>query len=261
MFIYPLYLGKENFPYTVVEHPCKVVFYNRDFVGIAVPETDADVLKKIFLLYKDDRASLSIRLFLLATSSSALVSHETAISQNEFLELPLPENAEYLKLSNAEKIIQEDILQYYFHLGKGIKDGKGIILNQNVTQDQLRVFGEVFCETMNTEHDHTEENRAWQIGEVHETENFIAFQFTFGEIRSQNFFTILQTNWQNLHKLVFNTEENSAAVFVRAVRCYGSNDLYDFVWLIKPKSLRYWLKSVALRDADDTFIDYFEIGY
>ena len=50
----------------------------------------------------------------------------------------------------------------------------------------------------------------------------------------------------------------------------GANVLYeriiklhqkDMVYLIKPKSLRYWLKSIALRDATDVFADLASSGY
>ena len=43
----------------------------------------------------------------------------------------------------------------------------------------------------------------------------------------------------------------------RIVRLYEGNVIY----LIKPKKLRYWLKSIALRDADETFSDIRKQGF
>jgi hypothetical protein len=43
---------------------------------------------------------------------------------------------------------------------------------------------------------------------------------------------------------------------MRLLRIYEN----DVIFLIKPKALRYWLKSTAIRDADDTFADLTEKG-
>ena len=40
------------------------------------------------------------------------------------------------------------------------------------------------------------------------------------------------------------------------MKIYGKNT----ITFLKPKNLRYWLKSIALRDADDVFDDIIEKG-
>ena len=35
----------------------------------------------------------------------------------------------------------------------------------------------------------------------------------------------------------------------------------NIIYLIKPKQLRFWLKSIAIRDADETFVDLRNQGY
>jgi hypothetical protein len=35
----------------------------------------------------------------------------------------------------------------------------------------------------------------------------------------------------------------------------------DLIYLIKPKELRYWLQSIALRDADESIVDLYNAGY
>ena len=41
------------------------------------------------------------------------------------------------------------------------------------------------------------------------------------------------------------------------MKIYGE----DSITFMKPKNLRYWLKSIALRDADDVFDDMIQNGY
>ncbi len=253
--------NEEGIPiFLVKEYKKEYLCFKRIFIGISSPKSDIDILEHLYDKLSKKYLSL-YQLWILCVSASTMMLKATAINKEDIDSLPFPENEEYLQLSETEKIIQDDVLNYYRYLRSGIKIGKGKIFNQKVTSTQLEEFGKVFCTTINEEHDHQEENRAWQIGDVLETDNFIAYQFIFGTTQSQNAFNIRQTDWQNLNNLVFNTQENTSAIFVRVVRYYGSTEQYDFVWLIKPNTMRYWLSSIALRDADDTFIDYFEIGY
>jgi len=43
----------------------------------------------------------------------------------------------------------------------------------------------------------------------------------------------------------------------RVLRLYQK----DIVFLVKPKTLKYWLKSIALRDASDVINDLIKSGY
>ncbi len=43
----------------------------------------------------------------------------------------------------------------------------------------------------------------------------------------------------------------------RVVKIYDD----DYIYLLKPKELRYWLQSIALRDADETIVDLYKAGY
>ena len=43
----------------------------------------------------------------------------------------------------------------------------------------------------------------------------------------------------------------------RIVRLYENNVIY----LVKPNLLRYWIRSIAIRDADETFVELREQGF
>ena len=45
------------------------------------------------------------------------------------------------------------------------------------------------------------------------------------------------------------------------VNCIAKLYAKDRLILVKPKQLRYWLLSIALRDADETFNDYIQARY
>lgn len=44
---------------------------------------------------------------------------------------------------------------------------------------------------------------------------------------------------------------------IKVVKIYQKNK----VLLLKPKSLRFWLRSIALKDADEVFSDLIKAGY
>ncbi|MCC5943709.1 MAG: N-6 DNA methylase [Bernardetiaceae bacterium] len=257
--IFKLIVEENKIPMAFVE---EYLCFNSSFVGISAPEKDKNELYQIYeRLHKNEVFSNLYRAFILATSSKAVVYHETSMVKADIDSLPYPQNIEYLKVFRNEDLIIKDVLNYYRHLGKATdEDGKA--LHQIVTESQLQNYGQIFCETLNEEHDHAEEDRLWHIGAVLKIEEFVAYQFLFGkEQEENNSFQIKEAQWRNIEKLIFNTEENRSAVFTRILRYYGSNETHDFVWLIKPNTNRYWLNSIALRDADDTFKDYFEVGY
>ncbi|MCB1189395.1 MAG: hypothetical protein H7A23_01785 [Leptospiraceae bacterium] len=159
-----------------------------------------------------------------------------------------------------------DVLEYYIHLGKGISEkGEGYKLHTKVSEEQLKNFGKVFCDVINPIHE--ENGMSWQIGDVYQTteKTFIIYQFIFGpKNKSKNFkITHLPVDDldKNLSNIIYNNKDNIAATFTRVTRIYGSQNNYDYLILIKPIATRYWLNSIAIRDADETILDYYEAGY
>lgn len=52
-------------------------------------------------------------------------------------------------------------------------------------------------------------------------------------------------------------QQERNVLYRRIIKLYGR----DMVYLIKPKTLRYWLRSIALRDANEVFTDLVSSGY
>lgn len=262
-------LGKENIPIAFVrEYHKQYLYFNRDFVGIHAPKTDVILLEKIYNSVKNDFNDL-YRLCALVRSGSCMISTETEINKRDIDSLPFSEDEtelDYLKLSESEKIIQDDVLKYYIHLGKSINTGKsGAKLHNRVDISMLKEYGQTFCSLINPTH--AENEMFWQVGDVYKTpdESFVAFQFIFGKGKKVQSFDIkeqvIEKIYHDFEVLTSNKEENKGAIFQRVLRWYGNADKYDYVVFIKPNTKRYWLKSIALRDADETIWDYLEEGY
>ncbi len=262
--IFKLVVEKSKIPMILSD---EYLCFNSSFVGIHAPLSDRDELYKIYeRLHKNENISRLYRAFILATSSKSLVYHETSMVKEDIDNLPYPEDTNFLVTSLTEEILINDVLEYYIHLGKAItEDRDGRKLHEKVNKDQLEQFGKIFCQVINPMH--AENDMSWQIGDVFQTpeKNFIIYQFVYGLKKQVRPFGIKESSMNDLDKILeitlLNDKENRAAIFTRVTRIYGSQDDYDYLILIKPTATRYWLNSIAIRDADDTIFDYYEAGY
>jgi hypothetical protein len=79
--------------------------------------------------------------------------------------------------------------------------------------------------------------------------------FYFGECPPV--FSLDSTTHKELRRLIYKEERQRSLRTIRIVRYYAEN----FLILVKPDRLRYWIRSAAIRDADETLIDLREQGY
>lgn len=239
----------------------KEIYYSRDFIGISTTTHNESKLKKVYSLVINNCGDefLNYQLFVISISSSCLVLTETDVNKSDFLSLPFPDDLSYLEISKFEKIIQNDVLKYYRHLGKAIsKNSAGAILHETITNKELTKFGDSFCAVLNDIY--AEDDKSWQKGTITQSPNFISYQFGFGKNGGlQN--KKIESSEQDFQFLLNNTTSNSGVIHKRIIRKYKHIDGYDCLYLIKPKTRRYWLQSIALRDADDTFIDLRKAGF
>ena len=114
------------------------------------------------------------------TSSKLLINKETAFIKEDLDRLPYPEDETYLELTKIEGIIQDDVLKYYIHFGKAISaNSAGNILLQQVKPEQLKHFGEVFCDVLNAIY--SKDDKSWQPGIIQQTGSYTVYQFGFGK--------------------------------------------------------------------------------
>lgn len=239
-----------------------LLYYSRDFIGISSPPEDTDKLKEIYdqLVLNGAKNKLNYQLFILGTSSSSLVLTETDVNKSEILSVPYPDNTDYLNLSKTEQLIQNDVLTYSVHFGKAISEsGEGIVFEKAVKEKQLVVFGETFCSVMNDIY--ASNGNTWQKSEFIAKENYIIYPFGFGKDNHFNKSIFDDFSKNDFSQLLEDNSSNRGAIFRRIIRVYQHFNGFDCVFLIKPNAQRYWLNSIALRDADDTFADLKREGY
>jgi type I restriction-modification system DNA methylase subunit len=218
--------------------------FQRRIIGIHAPKEEVDRLKGIA-----NRISFSkiYPFYIAATSGQYLVNKSSAIYKQDIENLPFPNHVKDLETTSVENILIDDF--YNFLLEYRRNGEKSKIAIQNSSEKELLEFGKVFCDVLNTVFKSTKSYTYF------ETDSFICYPFYFGDKPNIDF-----TNYEqaeiNIEKLVRKNLGVSLRL-TRIIRMYEGNVIY----LIKPKKLRYWLRSIALLDADETFSDLIKQGY
>jgi len=219
--------------------------FSREVIGIHSPESETDKLQRIADMIKLNRKLF--RFYIASFSGSSIIRRKTAIDKTDIDNLPFPEDEKELELSEIENILVEDTLDYMVDFLR--RGEKSRVIQEEVNRKQLEEFSSVYCSILNS---------VYEKFKAHEpvyTDSFICLPFYYDKKPN-----ILEENLDDfdyyLKKLVFDKSKLNLRI-VRNFRFYDRNIIY----LIKPMQLRYWLRSIAVRDADETFVDLFEQGY
>lgn len=240
-------IGKNNFTAHLLDYD--LIFKER-IIGIYAPLNQKEELRLLELTLKENY--IFYKLFLMATSAEAGISRSGGyvMYMKDVLNLPYPENKENLSLSISEEIIKADVLNYKL---EELSKGEKAKLNTKKTEAEgLEEFGKTFCESLNPIYNN--DNKVFKPLAPIETLSYICFPFSYAN-QELSIDTIKKIKEGDLSGLIENQQES--VLYRRVLRLYQK----DIIFLIKPKTLRYWLKSVALRDAGDVMIDLVNSGY
>jgi methylase of polypeptide subunit release factors len=220
--------------------------YDINIIGIA--SSNVNELKRIKdILNKNQRVNA---LQTLSTCAQFFLGSTSAIQKQDIDKWTIPLDGDEIKLSPSEKIILDDALDYIYpswHEGEKAKINKSI-KDPNV----LLEFAYTYCESINAVY--KQKGKELRLKNIIEGKAFYACEFYYGLEDIQHQFIESDIEINKLLK----EQVGSNVFYNKIMRLYANKNT---VTLIKPKNLRYWLKSIALRDADDTFDDILESGF
>jgi len=237
-FTPPMLLVREHMdlPHDVWED--HYLTYQAQLVGFCAPRRQVDCIRNAGGWLRDMKRPLQA--YVAGISTGLFSMRATAIGADVILALPYPEDRT-LDLSLNEQILVDDIVDYYrdlIRLGEdsgAMRDGGHAVLSD---------FNNVFIRQINSIY---EENplraltpQAWP--------GVICQPFVFGNGK---------VDWNGADELrgkldaVLREKKGTTLHVTRIARIYDGN----YIFLLKPDRLRCWLRSVALRDADETLAD------
>ncbi|MGA2179420.1 MAG: N-6 DNA methylase [Verrucomicrobiota bacterium] len=185
------------------------------------------------------------RSWLSLTSSDAGIKQATAIEKAGIDNLPFPENEADLDLSPNDKIILNDAFDYYRNYQRLGDDAD---MMRPATPGDHQEFARIYTRQINTVHKKLRPlpPKSWA--------GICCQPFVFGKA---------EPDWKDIDSLaekltaLLRSKKSATLTTVRILRIFDG----PFVFLIKPDRLRYWLRSIALRDADETLADLRGMGF
>ena len=227
------------------------LIFKHEIFGIHAPKEQKVELKQVTDVLQ--RNYYLLKTLLLSFSSRAGISRSSStVLMKDFLALPYPEDEKELKLTKNEKILIEDILNYRIEeLSKGEQAEVNI---KKVSATQLKEFGKVLCNGLNSIYKTDE--RQFNPLEPIQTKAYTCYPFSYSGNEYVNE-EVQKLSERDIARLI--EKEQGIAYYRRVLKIYQNQE--EKFYLIKPNILRYWLKSVALRDASEIMIDLINSGY
>jgi hypothetical protein len=239
----PLVLIKENESLPIAFWNEGPLAYKNTIVGIHAPPSEISELKDFYTNLRDHLNFF--RSYLALTGTVASVGKATKIRKQDIDQLPYPDDMRDLSLSFWEKVLCDDVSQYmneFVRLGQN-----SALLQEQASPNHLEEYCRTFVRMLGSVYDNL-------VAAPHIQLNGLTCQpFYFG---AQPDFSWLGDDLSGLKKLIYDNTRQSLRT-IRVLRYYSENVLL----IVKPDRLRYWIRSVAIRDADETLFDLRRQGY
>jgi type I restriction-modification system DNA methylase subunit len=216
-------------------------FKNNFFDGISYLGNKNSLLKLKDYFIKNSNI---MSFYIAATSTRQGVRSPYVINSEDIHEFPYINNWNDI-LTEEDRFIIEDVGKYILdEFGNG---EKAIINKDLATISDLKKFSSVYCNILNKVYQESD-NRKYTLTSITEGNAYYICEYVFtgNESTVEELF-----NEDNLDTILSSWNYSRSKKINRVFRVYTPN----IIKLIKPKQLRYWLKSKALRDADETFRD------
>jgi len=240
-------IGKSSFTAHFIDYD--LIFKER-IIGIHAPKGQESKLINIEKVFKNNY--ILYKLLLLSSSAEAGISRSGGyvMYMKDILNIPFSEEDSKLQLSKNEEIIKDDVLNYKL---EELSKGENAKINTSIaSKDELKEFGQIFCDSLNAIYQQNGKNFK-PLAPI-KTLSYTCYPFAYGDA-GFNPEILAKIQEGDLSDLIENEQES--VHYRRVLRLYQK----DLVFLVKPNTLRYWLKSIALRDASDVMVDLINSGY
>lgn len=217
--------------------------YPDQIVGFCAPPEALPELQAVDTWLRAEKRALQA--YVAATSARLFTRKATAVSAEDLRALPYPESGD-LGISRNERIVVDDIVDAYRDL---IRFGADARVMEPCGTSDLAAFTSVFLAQIN--------------GVYSENPLRVLPPQSFSGARCQPFvFGPGEVDWQGADGLrdklqaLLRHRAGRDLYMTRVVRIYDGS----YIFLLKPDRRRYWLRSIALRDADEVLADLREQG-
>lgn len=181
--------------------------------------------------------------YIAAISGRQGIRSPYVFTYNDLMKFPYFPSLE-TELNFSDNLIINDIADYILdEFGNG---EKAKINLHNASTNDLKLFSNAFVYSLNIVY--SSNGVEYRLSKIFKGNSFYICQF---EYTSKSDDLIIEEVHEKISDLLSQWNCSNSMKINKVIRIYQDDKIY----LIKPKQLRYWLQSIALRDADETFID------
>jgi type I restriction-modification system DNA methylase subunit len=219
--------------------------YTHEFIGIKTfVNNEKGQLETFFKNFVENILVLQACLLLLGFRT--LAGRSTATYKKDIMNLPWPPNGDF-DLLPWERELLDDIRDY---MGDYVRHGQKSKLLENKAMDKdLMNYSKTFLRLMNKSYP------KMKLRKYARDSNLILIAFSFSET-DDPLPEIDNFEWTKMAQSAALKKQNSSLQTLRITRILTGNTLI----IIKPDNLRYWIRSTAIRDVDDTIADILKGG-
>lgn len=187
------------------------------------------------------------RLLVFITSSQVLVGKNTAILKEDIMRLPVLD--ESFNLSFTEKNIINDVLEYTQYFIRRPETAEALTPLKDINKE-IGFYGQEFSNTINELY--ADGGNSFKLTDIiqFEKENLLGALFSYDEKENVHLKITSEKEVTQIDGLI-NFDINESLTATRIIQYYAPNK----VLFVKPNQKRYWLASIAYRDADSVFAD------
>jgi hypothetical protein len=218
--------------------------YRHKIVGIHASRSQSADLRRLYESLCHNKEFYRFCCTLNGTQS--LVGKATAVLKQDIDALPYPEDARDIALSFWENVLREDVVEYmteYVRRGQNSQ-----LLRKAASSNDLGEYSSMFCRMLGSIYGNL------RASEPVFLDGLTCQPFYFGD--HPDFSWLEQGVSNGLRNLIYHQNHEHLRT-VRVLRYYEKN----VILIVKPERLRYWIRSTAIRDADETLMDLREQGY
>ncbi len=240
----PLILIKEHATLPFAFWDASPLAYSQRIVGIHAPLAHRSSLYQLFRHLCEYKSCYQF--YCTLNGIQALVGKATAITKQDIDRLPMPDDSAELDLAFWEEALKDDVIDYmadYVRLGQDSE-----LLTEAANDSQVGEYSTLFVRMLGSVYRNLKAAAAVRLN------GLIAQPFYFGKQPEADW--LRKGDDDALQRLIYDTSREALRV-IRVVRHYENN----VILIVKPDRLRYWIRSTAIRDADDTLTDLHRQGW
>lgn len=244
-----------------INHNIPIVYNSKHNVHfrpgvLGLKGNDNQLMKKFVSLFIENR---DLYILLIKASSPKIYIQQSdsyTIDGNDILNLPINTDKNgnlisFEQMGNVEKVVMEDTS----FLSGNLNNPESLIFKK-IDTNVLHKYSEAFCEILNL----TYEVNGYKFKPIRQLINddyvWITFEHTNQNKALEKDFT--KQNKVEFEKILYDNIHNNALIINRIITYYGKDNQISF---IKPNKMKYWMRTIAYRDAENTKCDMFKNGY